>query len=129
MQVTTQVTDRATELITLVNDLNRLILSGEMLDGFEKYYADTVVMQENDNDPVVGKEANRQRELEWLGNITEFRGAKVNSVAVDGENDITMVQWFMDYTHAEWGVKTYNQVSVQKWDGDRIVSETFYYGS
>ncbi|NND70476.1 MAG: hypothetical protein HKN43_02750 [Rhodothermales bacterium] len=67
--------------------------------------------------------------MEWLGNITEIRGAEVKSVAVDVDNDITTVQWFMDYSHAEWGSKTYNQVAVQEWEGYKIVSETFYYGS
>ena len=43
-----------------VNDLLRLISQGKMLDAFEKYYANDVIMQENDEEPRVGKDINRK---------------------------------------------------------------------
>ena len=49
-----------------VKDLNQMILEGKMMDAFEKYYADDVVMQEINMEPVVGKDANREREIKWL---------------------------------------------------------------
>lgn len=48
-----------------VNDLNSLILQGKVMDVFEKYYHPEVIMQENENSPVVRKEKNRQRELDF----------------------------------------------------------------
>ena len=42
-------------------------------------------MQENENPATIGKELNRQREIDFFGNITEFRDAKALDVAV-GEN-------------------------------------------
>jgi len=33
-------------------------------------------MQENENIPTIGKEANRKREVEFFSSITEFRSAK-----------------------------------------------------
>ena len=58
-----------------VEALNQMILQGEMLDAFDKYYADEVVMQENVNDPVSGKSANRVNEEGFVSGITAFRGA------------------------------------------------------
>ena len=84
-------------------------------------------MQENEQPPTVGKDANREREKRFLANVTEFRGAEVKAVAV-GDN-VTMVEWFFDYTHKEWGKKTYHQVAVQRWKDGKIVHERFYYGS
>jgi hypothetical protein len=110
-----------------VEDLNSMILKGQILEAFEKYYADDVAMQENDQPPTVGKDANREREKQFLANVTEFKGAEVKAVAI-GEN-VTMVEWFFDYTHKEWGKKTYNQVAVQRWKDGKIVHERFYYGS
>src|SRR5262245_34153940 len=101
-----------------LNDLNSLVLSGKLLEAFDKYYDDNVSMQENETTPTIGKTANFQREQEFLGNITEFRNAAVINQAV-GE-DISYVTWQFDYTHKEWGVRNYTQVSVQRWKDGKI---------
>jgi len=48
-----------------IEHLNALILEGKAMEGFELYYDENVVMQENDQEPCIGKDANRQRELEF----------------------------------------------------------------
>ncbi len=114
------------ELKKLVAELNSMILEGKAMEAFEKYYAEDVVMQENDLPPTVGKDANREREKEFFSNLVEFRGAEVKGVAIgDG---ITMVEWFFDYTHKDWGRRSYHQVAVQRWKDGKIVHERFYYG-
>ncbi len=110
-----------------VEKLNKAILEGRTLEAFEEMYADNVVMQENNNPPVVGKDANRQREKEFFGNITAFHGAEVKNVAT-GEN-LSMVEWTMEYEHKEWGHVKSHQVTVQEWENDKIVREHFFYGS
>ena len=114
-------------LLEKVSNLNDLILQGKAMDAFDKYYHTEVSMQENENEPVVGKEANRKREEEFFGAITEFRGAKPLKVTV-GENT-SMVEWHYDYTHKDWGVRNYTQVCVQEWKDGLIVSEKFYYAN
>ena len=112
-------------ILKSVTELNALILQGKILEAFDKFYANDVVMQENENAPRVGKVANRAFEEAFVGNLTAFRGAEVKAVAVgDG---VAMVEWFMDYTHKEWGDKKSMQVSVQHWKDGKIVSEKFYY--
>lgn len=110
-----------------INHLNQLILEGKALEGFELYYDDAVVMQENENPATIGKDINRQREIEFFGNITEFRGANALDVAT-GEN-VSYVKWYFDYTHKDWGVRKYTQVSVQHWKDGKIVKEQFFYGN
>lgn len=107
--------------------LNQLILDGKLMDGFEMYYDDDVVMQENENVPTIGKTANREREIQFLNNITDFRGATFSNV-VAGDN-ISYVTWHFDYTHKEWGVRKYTQVNVQHWKDGKIVKEQFFYGN
>ena len=109
-----------------VKDLNQMVLEGKMMDAFEKYYADDVVMQEINMEPTVGKNANREREKKWLEGITDFRGAEVKNVAV-GDN-VSMVEWFMDYSHKEYGDVKMAQVAVQNWKDGKIVKEVFYHG-
>jgi len=115
------------EIETAVADLNGLILQGKALEAFDKYYHESVVMQENELPPTVGKKANRTREEAFFAAVTEFRQAFPLKIAV-GE-DISMVEWKYDYTHAEWGVRNYVQISVQEWKDGRIIREKFYYAN
>jgi len=108
-------------------DLNALVLAGRALEAFDKYYHPEVVMQENHLEPTVGKEANRQREIAFFDAVTEFRSARVMGMAV-GEN-ISYVTWKYDYSHKDWGVRDYTQVSVQTWKDGLIVREQFFYGN
>ncbi len=111
----------------LVTDLNSMILRGNALEAFEKYYAEDVVMQENELPATIGKDANRERERDFFSKVVEFRCADVKAVAVgDG---VSMVEWYFDYTHKDWGRREYHQVSVQRWKDGKIVHERFYYGS
>ena len=116
-----------TEIEKSLNELNALVLEGKMLDAFEKFYHDDVVMQENNLTPTVSKNENRKREIEFLNNITEFRGARVKGMAVG--DDISFVIWEYDYTHKEWGVRNYSQVSVQQWQDGKIINEQFLYAN
>lgn len=115
------------ELDRMIDDLNSMILEGKAMEAFEKYYAEDVVMQENELPPTIGKDANREREKDFFSKVVEFRGADVKAVAIgDG---VSMVEWFFDYTHKDWGERRYHQVSVQRWKDGKIVHERFYYGS
>ena len=113
------------KLLEKITDLNDLVLQGKIMVAFEKYYHEEVVMQENEAKPTIGKIANRLREEKFLSNITEFRSAKPLKVTL-GENT-TMVEWLYDYTHREWGIRNYSQVSVQDWKDGKIIKEKFYY--
>jgi len=115
------------DLKTLVDELNQMILDGKILDAFEKFYADDVVMQDNNYPQRVGKDENRSYEEGFVNGLTEFRGAKVKNVLIS--DGIAVVEWWFDYTHKDFGVRNYNQVSVQRWKDDKIVEEKFYYNS
>jgi len=108
-----------------LQDLNRLVMEGQLLEAFDKYYHDDVVMQENHLPPTASKAANRGREIEFLDNVLEFRSATVKGMAAgDG---ISTVIWKYDYTHKEWGTRDYTQVSVQHWKDGKIIHEQFIY--
>jgi hypothetical protein len=123
----------STELSTAIDlkaafeDIKQLVLQGNAMQAFEKYYGEDVIMQENQNLPTVGKAANRQREEEFFAKVVEFRGVQVKNVAF-GEN-VIISEWFLDYTHQDWGKRTYDQVSVQEWKDGKVVRERFYYSA
>lgn len=114
-----------TDLRTNVDALNQMILEGKILEAFEQFYADDVVMQDNDYPVRAGKDVNRQYEEAFVGGLTAFRGAKVlNTIISDG---IAVVEWWMDFTHKDYGDRNYRQVAVQRWKNGKIVEEKFYY--
>ena len=100
-------------LLAKIDDLNDLVLQGKALEAFEKYYHDEVIMQENQNTQPSGRKPTGRREIDFFSSITEFRSAKPLKITI-GEG-VSMVQWHYDYTHKDWGVRNYSQVSVQEW--------------
>tara|TARA_Y100000782_G_C10184180_1_gene265520 strand:+ start:2650 stop:3018 length:369 start_codon:yes stop_codon:yes gene_type:complete len=113
-------------LTDLVSELNNMIITGQVLDAFEKFYAEEVTMQENEEAPTVGKAACRTHEEAFVNGITAFRKAEVKNVLVS--DNITVVEWDFDFSHKDWGDRNYTQVAVQRWnDAGQIVNEKFYY--
>jgi hypothetical protein len=111
----------------LLNELNSMVLQGKIMEAFEKFYAPDVIMQENEQSPTIGKEANRKREEEFIDNLISFRKAEVLDITYG--NRVSMVRWEYDYTHKIWGTRKYTQVSVQHWNNGKIIKEQFFYGS
>ena len=101
------------------------ILKGEILETFEKYYADDVVMSENGLEERVGKDTNRAYEQAFVENVT-FHGATVGEVLVDG--DQAAIEWTFDLTPKGGERVQQRQVALQKWSEGKIVRETFYHG-
>ena len=118
-------TATATSVQELDKQLNDDVLSGKIMDAFEKYYADDVVMQENSDEPRVGKEVNRKAEEQFMASVEAFHGAKVNASAVSG--DVSFSEWEMDITFKGGKRVKMEQVAVRKWKNGKIAHERFFY--
>ena len=82
-------------------------------------------MQENDDEPTVGKEANRERELAYVNSIEAFHSAAVVSRA---QNDnVTFSQWTTDVTFKGAPRSESSQVTIRRWRDGKIVHERFYH--
>lgn len=102
------------------------ILTGKLLETFDTYYADNVVMSENRQEERVGKAANREYEQKFLGNVQEFHGAQVGRILVDGDH--AAVEWTFDLTFKGGNRVKMQQVTVQTWKDGKIIREDFYHG-
>jgi ketosteroid isomerase-like protein len=118
-------TMHATDVATLDNELNQMILRGQILDAFEKFYADDVVMQENLTTPKVGKDVNRKAEQEFVGSIEQFHGAALLGSAVNGDRSYS--EWEFDATYKGGHRVKLTQVAVRQWKKGLIAHERFYY--
>ena len=66
--------------------LNEQVLSGQILEAFERFYDDAVEMQEGSQTPTRGKDANRAREQAFVESLAEFHGAAVTATAAAGSS-------------------------------------------
>jgi hypothetical protein len=115
------------DIAALDRELNDMILAGNALEAFEKFYADECVMKDQGFDAWEGKDLNREREKDFFSKLTEVRAFELTHTAV-GDN-VSFSIWNNDYTHADWGEMKYTQVAVRHWnDEGKIVSERFYRG-
>ncbi|MDP5169234.1 MAG: nuclear transport factor 2 family protein [Bacteroidia bacterium] len=107
-------------------DLYNKIGSGQLLEGFDQYYGDNVVMTEP-RGTREGKAVCREYEVQFLGMVKEFHGMEVQSITSDEKNGVTIVESSMDVTFQDGNRANMEQVAVQRWEGDHIVHERFYY--
>ncbi len=109
-------------------DIYNMLGQGQLMEAFDKYYAENIVMTEP-RGTREGKATCRDYEIQFLNNLQEFHGLDIHSVASDEENATTFVESTMDVTFKDGNRVKMEQVAVQKWEGDQIVHERFYYES
>lgn len=105
--------------------LNQQVLAGDPLGAFEKYYAEDVVMQENEEAPRMGKAVNRKFEKDFFDSVEQLHGGKVLASAVSG--DVSFSEWEYDLTFKGGQRMTLKQVAVRHWANGKVVHEKFYY--
>ena len=115
------------DIATLDQELNQMVLDGQAMEAFEKFYSEDVIMQENSNAPVVGKDANRQREIEFFASIEDFHGAGVIGAGTSGDRAYS--EWWMDVTFKGAGRVKMEQVAARVWKDGLVTSERFYYNA
>ena len=109
----------------LDDQLNAMILSGKAMEAFEQFYADDVVMQENEKPVTVGKDANREREIAFFSSLEAFHSGAVKASAAG--DDVSFGEWEMDVTFKGGSRVVMRQASVRRWKDGKIVHEKFYY--
>jgi hypothetical protein len=113
--------DNKKNLLALIEGLT----SGRLMEVFDRYYHNDVVMSENgEDDPKRhGKAANRAYEQFFAENAKWF-GARVGPVLGDGEH--TAYEMWMDLEFMGNRMQR-TQFAVQTWKDGQIIQETFYY--
>lgn len=106
-------------------DLIEGLTTGRLLEKFELYYGDDVVMSENGDEAQtrVGKATNREYET-YFANNAEWHGVKVGPVLGDGDH--TAYEMWLDFSMGGQRI-TRTQWAVQEWKDGKIAKETFFY--
>lgn len=108
-----------------LEDLFSYIREGRILDAINEFYAEDAAMQENSLPPIVGREANLEREKQFLSTVKEWKGFDVIAKSVG--KDVTFYETIMDWVTTDDTPVHVEQVVVAKWRDGKITHERFYH--
>ena len=94
-------------------------------EAVEEFYTADASIQENQTPPRFGREAQAARERVLLAKARTVRSTCVRPVLVSG--DTVAIRWIFQFDWAD-GTRTHmEEIAHQRWEGERIAQETFFY--
>ncbi len=84
-------------------------------------------MIECTGDRRVGKDFNREFEKKFFASISEHHDGGLVAITSDEEAGFSMVESWMEVTFKDGSRTKMEQIARQKWQGDQIIEERFYY--
>jgi hypothetical protein len=108
-----------------VRDLISMVESGRFVEAIEEFYAPSASMQENVQAPRQGLETLVAGERRVLASFRSVRTLPVETFFVDGDRSV--IRWVFEFTAHDGRSFRQDELAYQKWAGDKIVEERFYY--
>ena len=99
--------------------------SGRHDEAIERYYTADASMQENLDPARVGRDGLVARERAVMAAFKSIGTACVRPVFVEGNH--TVIRWRFEFERADGGKVRMDELAYQRWDGDKITEERFYY--
>jgi ketosteroid isomerase-like protein len=109
----------------VVEEFIATVVSGHHVEAIERFYATYATMQENGNPPRHGLANLVANERAALARNKEIVTRPVDFYAIDGNR--VVIHWIFDITTLDGKRCTLDELSLQRWDGDKVVEERFYY--
>jgi hypothetical protein len=110
-----------------LEDLFSYIREGRILDAINEFYAEDAAMQENNLPPTVGREANLEREKQFLSTVKKWQRFDVTAKGFG--DDVTFYETVMDWVTTDGTPVHVEQVVVAKWQDGQITHERYYHNS
>jgi ketosteroid isomerase-like protein len=111
-------------VLDLDRQLNEMIIQGKSVEAFQRFYAEDVVAQENDDPERVGRESWMRARQEMEKSIRKFH-ARVLANAAEGNTSFS--EWEYDLELEGMGAMKMVQVAVRRWKDGKVVRERFYH--
>jgi hypothetical protein len=95
------------------------------VEAVEEFYTADATMQENQAEPRRGRAAHVANEQRVMARAAAVRSSCVRPVFVHG--DLVVIRWIFDFDWKD-GTRTHmEELAYQRWEGERIAQETFFY--
>jgi hypothetical protein len=108
-----------------LDDFVALVVSGKHDEALEQFYTDDATMQDNLGDVRKGRNSMVARERAFMSQFREIRTTCVKPVFV--ADDFVVVHWIFEFVRADGGVMRLEELAHQRWQGEKISEERFYY--
>ena len=107
----------------IVIEFNNYISDLKWTDAVKKFYADDVTSADNEGKPIAGKQILGDSVKQFIQNTSNISSKLLNLIISDGISASERQYTFKDKT----GNYSYKQISVQRWEKDKIIQERHYY--
>jgi hypothetical protein len=94
-------------------------------EAIEEFYTEAATMRENMNAPRVGRATLVAQERATLSKMRSVQSRCVRPLLVNG--DIVVVRWTFRFEGHDGRVREIEELAYQRWDGERIAEEQFFY--
>lgn len=108
-----------------VEDFIAVVVSGDHVRAIADFYHDDATMQEPDKAPRRGRDLLMEHEQRALDRLARMRTHPPRAVLIDG--DRVAIQWIFDAIGHDGSVRRLEEIAMQRWAGDRIAEERFFY--
>jgi len=102
-----------------------LVESNAHVEAVERFYTADASMQENQSAPRVGRDSHAANERRVLARAKSLSSTCVRPVFVSG--DKVVIRWIFQFEWHDGTVTRIEELAYQRWVGERIEEETFFY--
>jgi hypothetical protein len=94
-------------------------------EAIEEFYTVNASLQENQSAPRIGRDGHVAHEREVMARAKSVTSQCVRPIFVNG--DRVVVRWIFRFEWLDGRVTRMEELAYQRWEGERIAEETFFY--
>ncbi|MDO9359117.1 MAG: nuclear transport factor 2 family protein [Polaromonas sp.] len=94
-------------------------------EAIAEFYTADATMQENQSPPRRGRDALMAGEAKVMARAKSLTSECVRPVFIHG--DKVVIRWIFNFTWADGSTTRMEELAYQRWEGERIAEETFFY--
>ena len=91
----------------------------------EKFYAPDAITRENDQPPIVGRDALAEKERGVLASVASVKTTRLGPPLLNG--DRSAIRWRFEFTAKDGSKRVMEEVAWQTWRGEKLIEEQFFY--
>jgi ketosteroid isomerase-like protein len=102
-----------------------MVEAGRFVEAIELFYAEDATMQENNAPPRGGRDKLVAHERGVMASFEKIQTQSGSTFIVDG--DVAVIRWTFVFTRKDGSRFRMEELAHQRWRGDRIAEERFFY--
>jgi hypothetical protein len=102
-----------------------LVESGDYVGAIEQFYATEASTRENNGAPRVGRDNLMAIERHVMAAHKQIEARRLAPVLIDA--DTVAIVWRFEFTTLQGTMRTMEEVAWQKWRGEQLLEEQFFY--